>query len=104
MLGISRKRVAGISSTLTMALVLVLLLTTVASARGRNPILHRVHVGGPDACDEFGDLPGCDKNFSLVAIEYADGSVRGQYTDQFGDGTGGFHAVINCVEVDGNVA
>jgi hypothetical protein len=32
---------------------------------------------------------------------YADGSVSGQYTDRFANGDG-FHAVIDCLVVDGN--
>lgn len=100
----TRKRWVGISSVLTMALVLVLMLTSMASAAG--PVVHRVSVGGPDACAGFpgGPFnPGCDANFSLVAIQHADGSVSGQYTDRFPQGDG-FHAVVDCVSVDGNDA
>jgi hypothetical protein len=82
------------------ALVLALVLVTAAWAV-QGPIVHRVSVGGPDA---FG--PGGDANFSLSAREYADGSVSGQYTDRFSQafGGGGFHAVIDCLSVDGNEA
>jgi hypothetical protein len=83
-------------------LLISLLITTVAAAGG--PITHRVSVGGPDFCAEWGTSPGCDKNFSLVAIQYADGSVSGQWTDQWGGGTGGFHAEINCLSIEGNDA
>jgi hypothetical protein len=94
MFGITRRRLAGILSALTMTLVLVLILATTVSATG--PIVHRVHAGGPDACEElFGLPPGCDANFSLVAIQYADGSVKGQWTDRWPQGDG-FHAVIDC--------
>lgn len=107
MFGMTRKRLTGISSALTMALVLVLMLTSMASSAG--PVEHRVSVGGPDGVIFYcqgpqGLHPGCDGNFSLVAIQYADDSVSGQYTDQFAQRDGGFHAVVNCVYVDGNDA
>lgn len=102
MFGITRKRLAAVSSALTMTLVLVLLLATTASAA--SSIVHRVHVGGPDACAGWGLKPGCDANFSLVAIQRADGSVSGQLIDQFGGGVGGYHAVIDCLSVTGNEA
>jgi hypothetical protein len=104
MFGITRKSLAVFMSALTMTLVLILVLATTASAG--SPIVHRVHVGGPDCCadPDLGLKPGCDKNFSLVAIERADGSVSGQFTDRWGEGLGGFHAVIDCLSVDGNEA
>jgi len=64
-------------------------------------VVHRVSVGGPDA-DLFG--PGTDANFSLIAIEHADGRVTGQWTDQFGHGNNGVHVVVDCVHVVGNQA
>ena len=100
MFRITRKRLAGISSVLTMVLVLVLGPTALATG----PVVHHVSAGGPDACTFFGFThPGCDGNFSLVANEYADGSVSGQYTDRFARGDG-FHAVIDCLSVVGNDA
>ena len=105
MFGISRNRLTGISSALAMALVLALMLVTPASAKG--PVIHHVSAGGPDACEAINgpdSHPGCNGNFSLVANVYADGSVSGQYTDQFGHGNGGFHAVIDCVSIVGNIA
>lgn len=100
MFTITRKRLAGISSVFTMALVLVL----GPAALATGPVVHHVNAGGPDACIFFGfPHPGCDGNFSLVAHEYADGSVSGQYSDRFAQGDG-FHAVINCVSVVGNDA
>jgi len=102
MFGITGKRLARILSALTLTLVLVLVLATMTAAS--SPIVHRVSVGGPDYCSSIGLSPGCDKNFSLVAFQYADGSASGQYTDRFGGGWGGFHAVIDCLVVDGNKA
>ena len=64
-------------------------------------ILHRVSLASHD----FGILkPGTDANDSFIAVQYADGSVEGQWTDQFGHGNGGYHIAVNCVEVDGNQA
>jgi len=63
-------------------------------------VVHQVSVGGHDL-----DIAGTtDANFSLVAIEHGDGSVTGQWTDQFGQQEGGFHAAINCLRVVGNQA
>jgi hypothetical protein len=70
---------------------------------GSGPVLHRVSVGGPDVCTGLGGKPGCDANLSIIAIQYADGSVKGQYSDRFAQG-GGFHAVVNCLNVVGNEA
>jgi hypothetical protein len=83
--------------------VVALILTTMAFAQG--PVVHRVSVGSPDACLALAGTthPGCDGNFSFTAKEYADGSVSGQYTDRFANGDG-FHAVIDCLVVDGNRA
>lgn len=84
--------------------VLALVLANAASATGPNPIVHRVIAGGPDACGSiFGLHPGCDGNFTLVAIERADGTVTGQYIDRFANGDG-MEAVIDCLVVDGNRA
>lgn len=100
MLSITRKGLAGISSVFTIALVLVLGPTALATG----PVVHNVTAGGPDACTFFGfPHPGCDGNFSLVANEYADGSVSGQYTDRFARGDG-FHAVVDCLSVAGDDA
>jgi hypothetical protein len=71
--------------------------------RPQRGVLQSVHVGGPDACAAFGLDPGCDGNFSLNARKYADGTVRGQWTDSFGNGTG-MKAEIDCLYVEGNEA
>ena len=97
-----RRRLVRVSSALTLGAAVALILATMASAT--SPIVHRVSVGGPDACVAFGFIhPGCDGNFSLTAIKYADGSVSGQYTDRFAHGDG-FHAVVDCLVVEGNRA
>jgi len=65
----------------------------------QGPILHRVSVGGPDICLSLGYAhPGCDGNFSLIAMQRADGSVTGQMTDQYGPADG-LHATIDCLLV-----
>jgi hypothetical protein len=66
---------------------------------GGSPIAHKVSVGGPDICLSLGYAhPGCDGNFSLIAIQREDGSVTGQMTDQYGPADG-LHAVIDCLKV-----
>ena len=71
----------------------------VSSARAdQGPIVHRVSVGGPDQCAWLGQKPGCDGNFSLIAMQREDGSVSGQWSDQYGE-PGGLHAVVDCLKV-----
>jgi hypothetical protein len=74
--------------------------TAPVAQAAQGPIVHRVSVGGPDVCSDpqFGLKPGCDANFSLIAIERADGSVTGQWTDQYGPADG-LHAEIDCLLV-----
>ena len=99
-LGSRRRRLASIAVALTMSLVLGLMLATVAVA-AKGPITHSVIAGGPDACRSIAGVhPGCDGNYSLEAIQYADGSVSGEYIDRFGK-FGGLTAVIDCLYVDG---
>jgi len=66
----------------------------------KNPVIHRVSVGSADACVP----PGCDANFSLVAIKKADGSVSGQWQDTFLGGVDGIHVAVDCINVVGNGA
>ena len=70
----------------------VLVLTAAARADG---VVHSASVGGHDQ-DPAGHT---DANFSLVAIEHSDGTVSGQWTDQFGQGQGGIHVQVNCLFV-----
>ena len=70
----------------------------------KNNVVHHISVGGADICVDFGLKPGCDGNFSLVAIEKADGSVSGQWQDSFGHGNGSVHITVDCLFVDGNQA
>ena len=66
-------------------------------------VINRVTAGGADICEALGLPTGCNANFSLVAIEKADG-VSGQWQDSFGNGNGGFHATVTCLSVNGNEA
>ena len=74
---------------------------TIASAGG---VAHHVSLGGADICEAMGLPTGCDANFSLVAVEKADGSVRGQWQDTFAGGLEGIHVAVDCVNVVGNGA
>jgi hypothetical protein len=100
MFGITLKRTAVRAFAVTSMLLLVLLLATTTSAAAH--IVHRVHVGGPDICAGMGLMPGCDASFSLVAVQYADGSVTGQLTDPFGHALGVYQAAIDCLFVSGD--
>jgi hypothetical protein len=71
-----------------------------ASAQGANAVIHRVSVGGSDQDATL----NTDANFSLVAVQKADGSVQGEWSDQFGQGQGGVHVDVNCLVVAGNQA
>ena len=63
-------------------------------------VVHRVSAGGPDICEAFGAHPGCDGNYSLVAMELADGSVRGELQDVWGSGgQPGVHADVTCLHI-----
>jgi len=68
--------------------------------------VHQVIAGSPDLCTGVGDRPGCDANFSLHALQRADGSVTGQWDDRFSqvNGGGGVHVAIDCLNVIGNQA
>ena len=84
------------TSSMTLALVLVL----AAGTARADAVVHQVSVGGPDQ----DATTHTDANFSLVAIQHGDGTVTGQWTDQFGQGQGGIHVQINCLFVQGNEA
>jgi hypothetical protein len=73
---------------------------------GANKVIHRASAGTNDSCAPGN--AGCDANFSLVAIERADGTVSGQWQDTFAGGIGGpfggIHVAVDCVKVVGNAA
>ena len=73
----------------------------------QSSIVNFVSVGGPDIADpDFpGSGPGFDKNFSLVAFKYEDGTAAGVLVDRWTGGPGlGLRAEIDCVHVVGNTA
>jgi len=65
---------------------------------------HLVSVGGADICVALGQKPGCDANFSLTALERADGTVTGQYQDALKGSRGAVHVAVDCLTIVGNVA
>ena len=76
-------------------------------SQGQSPVVNFVSVGGPDIGDTDlpGTMPGADKNFSLTAFRYANGSARGILVDRWLTAGGwGIRADIDCVSVDGNNA
>lgn len=80
--------------------------TRTLQASAGSQVVHRATAGSPDICTAVGDKPGCDANFSLVALQRADGSVTGEWVDRFSqvNGGGGIHVAINCLNVIGNRA
>ena len=84
----------------TSSRTLVLSLILAAVAARADGVVHKVSVGGHDQ----DPTNHTDANFSLSAVEHGNGSVTGQWTDQFGQGQGGIHVQINCLFVQGNEA
>ena len=91
------------ASIVAVMLGVMLTLTNTVSAQGRRGVLQSVHAGSPDACAAFGLPDGCDANYSLTALMFADGTVEGKYTDVF---AGGFvhTADIDCLNIIGKDA
>jgi hypothetical protein len=86
------------------SLAVLATLMQVSAASATSPIVHRAVAGTPDACEFFADMhPGCDGDYAWTAVEHADGSVSGQYSDRFSRGFG-VHGVIDCLAVEGNRA
>src|SRR5262245_9994565 len=71
-----------------------------ASVNSGNGVINRVSVGGSDQDVTL----NTDANFSLIALTKGDGSVSGQWSDQFGQGQGGVLIDVNCLVVAGNQA
>ena len=103
MIRIKNKQLVVGASIVAVMLGVMLTLTNTVSAHGRLGVLHSVHVGSPDACAGFGLPVGCDANYSLTALMFVDGSVKGKFTDRFAGGFG-FSADIDCLFVVGNDA
>lgn len=82
-------------------------LTTTMPVRAQAQIVNFVSAGGSDINDPDldGSGPGFDKNYSLVAFKFADGTARGLLIDRNAGGGGlGLRADIDCVHVVGNTA
>jgi hypothetical protein len=71
-----------------------------ASSVASNGVLNRVSVGGSDQDVTL----NTDANFSLIALQKGDGSISGEWSDQFGQGQGGVQVDVNCLVVQGNQA
>jgi hypothetical protein len=79
------------------------LLLALSPAASADSVIHKVSVGSADIAPP----PGADANFSLSAIQRADGTVTGQWEDTvFGRGTPavGLHVEVDCLVVVGNDA
>lgn len=79
------------------------LLLALSPAASADSVIHKVSVGSADILPP----PGTDANFSLSAIERADGTVTGQWQDTFfgrGNPALAVHVEIDCLVVVGNEA
>lgn len=91
-------------------LAIVAALATAAgliTAQAQSPIVNVVHAGGSDIEDPRipGSGPGFDKNYSLIAFKFADGTARGKLVDRYSGGGGlGLKGDIDCVHVVENTA
>ena len=70
-----------------------------------NTVVHRATLAGADAAEWY---PPGDAAFSVVALQFADGSSRGQWTDPFytppGGPACGIWVEVDCLHVEGNTA
>ena len=104
---------AGPSAIFSLLVYVVALVAALAIAIGplavqaQSPIVNIVHAGGSDIQDPDlpGSEPGFDKNYSLVAFKFADGTASGKLVDRYSGGGGlGLKGDIDCVHVVGNTA
>jgi hypothetical protein len=65
-----------------------------------NGVIHHVSAGTNDACEAFGFEPGCDKSLSMVANMMADGTVKGQFVDGWGNGRDAAHFGVHGDIID----
>lgn len=97
---------ASLLFSLAMVACLVMSAGSIA-VQGQSPIVNVIHAGGSDIEDPDlpGSGPGFDKNYSLVAVKFADGTASGKLIDRYAGGGGlGLKADIDCVHVVGNTA
>jgi hypothetical protein len=79
------------------------MLLALSPAASADRVIHKVSVGSADIVPP----PGSDANFSLSAIESADGAVTGQWQDTFfgrGNPALALHVDVDCLVVVGNEA
>ena len=91
-------RTAPAASTAILArfIIALAILTTFATAAGslaaqsQSAIVNVVHAGGSDIEDPDipGSGPGFDKNYSLIAFKFADGTATGKLMDRYSGGGG----------------
>lgn len=84
-----KQAISGYSTALgILCLALILLPSGRALGQGQSPIVNFVSAGGPDIQDTDypGSRPGYDKNYSLVAVRYADGTASGELIDRWASG------------------
>jgi hypothetical protein len=97
-------------STFLSLLIVAIAISTVPGAGtgiAQSPMVNFVHAGGSDIEDPDlpGSGPGFDKNYSLVARKFADGTASGKLIDRYAGGGGvGLKGDIDCVHVLGNTA
>ena len=94
-------------SFFTLSMLVSLVIAVGITGQAQSPIVNVIHAGGSDIQDpDFpGSGPGFDKNYSLIAFKYADGTASGKLIDRYSGGGGqGLRADINCVHVVGNIA
>ena len=98
-------RVKGYFSLVASAIVFVVLTSTL-NVIAQSQIVNFVHAGGSDIEDPRipGTGPGFDKNYSLLAFKFADGTASGKLVDRYAGGRLGLKADIDCVHVVGNMA
>ena len=80
------------NTTIRILIVLAFVLLPVTAVSAKGPVVQQVTAAGRDPY----------AGFALTAKIFADGSVKGQYTDSFPQIGGGFHAVLDCVSIVGN--
>ena len=66
--------------------------------KSHGKVIHSVTLGGADVCEFFGKPKGCNRNLSLIANMYEDGTVKGQWHDNFATKGEAIHVEIDCAE------
>ena len=69
-----------------------------AFRQSHGKVIHSVSLGGADVCEVFGKPKGCNRNLSLIANMYEDGTVKGQWQDNFATKGESIHVEIDCAQ------